>query len=74
MDKKLLIEELTRIHQIMNNDKGIIIMESNLLTEAGIPIGNMVKGIERLFDRKAVSAAEKYLEQGTEKFAVKLKK
>jgi hypothetical protein len=77
MDNKLLIEELTRIHQIMNNDKGIIIMESNLLMEAGIPTADLekaFKGITGFFDRAATLEAEKVLSQTGEKFSVRLQR
>lgn len=77
MDNKILIEELTRIHQIMNNDKGIIIMESNLLMEAGIPkaeFEKVFKGITGFFDRAAKLEAEKVLSQTTEKFSVRLQR
>lgn len=77
MDSKILIEELTRIHQIMNNDKGIVIMESNLLIEAGIPTTDLqkaFKGITGFFDRAATIEAEKVLSQTGERFSVRLQR
>jgi hypothetical protein len=71
MKKKTLVEEIERMFKIMNNDEGMVILESSLLLE-GNPFESLLKGVENVFDKDAKFAAEKYLERSAESFDVRL--
>ena len=59
MNKKTLTEEIGRIFEIMNNEKGMVILESNLLLEGpNINIETIIKSTEKWLDRNS----KKYVE------------
>jgi hypothetical protein len=68
MKKITLTEEIGRMFEIMNNNEGMVILESTLLLEQSI--FSAIKGAEKFIEKNTAAKAkvEKYLEKNAESF------
>jgi hypothetical protein len=72
MKKITLTEEIGRMFEIMNNNEGMVILESTLLLEQNIL--SAIKGAEKLLGPIGVGKAETYLEKNAESFGERYSK
>ena len=72
MKKIKLTEEIGRMFEIMNNDVGMVILESTLLLEQSL--FSALKGAEKLLGPVGIGTAERYLEKNAESFAERYSK